>query len=192
MGCDIHIATEQLTHIRDVEAWRNADLHRMDYYENKMEIEEVYHGRDYDLFAALADVRNRGLIEPLAQPRGMPADAHELTKVYTERYGCDGHSHSWCTLQELYDYQAKHPTKKQSGLISAEQAEAFDKDGELPTSWCQGTNMPGYVRREWVRPYSPVDQLIEVLERRFNYWGDNEKIEQAQAEKIRIVFFFDN
>lgn len=200
MGCDIHVATEQLITIKDVQAWRNVDHYKLNHYYTpgdedygpEMEIVEVYKGRDYDLFAALADVRNYGHITPLADPRGVPADAHPRTKEYAEKYGADGHSHSYCTLQELYDYREKFPDKKQSGLITVAQARELDEDGVAPNSWCQATNMTGYVKREWTRKESPVDQLISVLQRRFNYWGDDKKIEKKQAEMIRIVFFFDN
>src|SRR5581483_6649473 len=58
-------------------------------------------GRKYDLFALLADVRNRGEIEPIAPPRGLPEDVSEPVRRESDVMGADGHSHSWFTLEEL-------------------------------------------------------------------------------------------
>lgn len=199
MGCDIHLYTEQLKTVNNVTAWLNVDLYEVDYCANGetgFDICEQYRGRSYDLFAALADVRNYGHITPMSQPNGLPADCHATTRKQSEEYGIDGHSHSWCTLQELYDYQAANKTKTQSGFVDPETAKALDERGTLPESWCQGTNQPNYVKRTWTRNESPVDDLIEAIEPRFKNlcyrtYCDG-PIPKEQAEKFRIVFFFDN
>lgn len=70
-------------------------------------------GRNYNLFAMLADVRNgRGFagiptgegFEPISEPRGIPEDAHPETVKFMERMGVDGHSHTYFTLRELREY----------------------------------------------------------------------------------------
>jgi hypothetical protein len=62
-----------------------------------------YSGRDYNLFAKLADVRNyNNNIKPLDQPRGIPVDASYAYKLMTKEDG-DSHSHSYFTLCELLD-----------------------------------------------------------------------------------------
>lgn len=189
MGCDIHVATEQYTTVNGKQAWRNADYFKTDHYSNNMQLVEVYDGRDYDLFAALADVRNRGHITPLDQARGIPADADQKSNEFV---GCVGdHSYSHCTLQELYDYRAKYGTTTQSGMLDPESAKALDENGTLPTTWCQWTSIEGYVQRTWTRKESPVDGMIEVLEERFAGWNPT-PIEKKQAEHIRIIFSFDS
>lgn len=198
MGCDIHISTEEFNTIDNVKEWRNTDHYKRNYYytpgkedgEKEFDVVEAYRGRDYNLFAALADVRNYGHTEPMSAPRGIPEDAHEITKNHMQKYGDDGHSHSYCTLQELYEYQAAYGTTTDSGLITPEQAKELDEKGINPTSWCEGSSIKNLVWREWTNNGSPVDYLIKSLERRFSYFGY--KLSKEKAEKCRIVFFFDN
>lgn len=192
MGCDIHLYTETLNTVNDVNAWRNVDLWEYDYYDNKYTIHHAFSDRSYDCFAALADVRNRGHIEPLSEPRGMPVDVCERTKE--QFWEGDGHSASWATLQEIYEYEAKHGKTKQSGMVSPAQAAIIDTGG-LPSEWCGATSDRSYVEREWTRDYSPVDRLIKAIEIRARdvFWLYDEKpIKKELAEKFRIVFFFDN
>lgn len=69
--------------------------------------------RNYRLFAMLADVRNgRGFagvdtgdeVEPIAAPKGVPADASAEWLSDVERWDVDMHSHSYLTLAELDAY----------------------------------------------------------------------------------------
>lgn len=61
-----------------------------------------YSGRNYDLFAKLADVRNYdNNIEPLDQPRGIPEDASYAYKLMVREMGNDGHSHSYFTKESV-------------------------------------------------------------------------------------------
>jgi hypothetical protein len=69
---------------------------------------EVRH--NYDAFAALANVRNRSGIQPIAQPRGWPADfvasvdKEGESPPWVDPYYGDLHSHSWLSLPEIYAY----------------------------------------------------------------------------------------
>lgn len=81
MGCDIHLHVE-------------------------VKIDGVWHhyahpsiGRDYELFAKLAGVRNYHGTEPIALPRGVPDDATIITKM--EFDDCHCHSHSWISAEEI-------------------------------------------------------------------------------------------
>lgn len=57
-------------------------------------------GRNYDLFAKLAGIRNYDEIEPVAKPRGYPKDAaYEAEKKYVSNP--DWHTHSWLTADEF-------------------------------------------------------------------------------------------
>lgn len=61
---------------------------------------KFYRGRNYGLFAILADVRN-GNIEPIADPKGVPDDASYAYQLQVKQWEGDGHSHSYFTLEEL-------------------------------------------------------------------------------------------
>lgn len=109
-------------------------------------------GRNYDLFAILADVRNgRGFagvktgegFEPIADPRGVPEDAHPETAEFMDSYGCDGHSHSWYTLAQLRAYDWDGQSTERCGVVSAEVYERLKATGETPGSWSGGISGAG-------------------------------------------------
>lgn len=86
--------------------WRNKeDLHRI--FENGMEdgvyayINDWNVVRDYGLFAKLAGVRSYGDEVQIVEPRGMPHHASEEYDYISDRWDCDGHSHSYFYLNEL-------------------------------------------------------------------------------------------
>lgn len=82
------------------ERWVSAD--RWVYQENNSWIhEEAYWSRNYYLFSILADVRNRGDVEPISYPRGIPKDASTGYLYSVRRWDSDAHSHSYFTLEEL-------------------------------------------------------------------------------------------
>ncbi|WP_051264701.1 hypothetical protein [Nakamurella lactea] len=110
MGCDIHLYTEVQS---DDGTWRTttepvvADAGTEDEYTS---LEATFRGRNYDLFAILAGVRNgRGFAGtdlgdptvPISEPRGIADDASEQYRAESDRWGVDGHSHSYFTLTEL-------------------------------------------------------------------------------------------
>lgn len=109
-----------------------------------------YSGRNYDLFAMLADVRNgRGFagiktgegFNPIAEPKGLPDDASKQMKKAAEDYGEDGHSHSYLTLAELEKYDWDQVTQHQGYVTSYEYEEWVEK-GKVggPSSWCGGVS----------------------------------------------------
>jgi hypothetical protein len=128
MGCDCHFYTEKWTNQKNYEgpkdtqtdrdiklnnilqneeyqhqeyAWVTADTwHWNDTYWGA---DEYYDDRNYFLFAILADVRNGYGIEPLSEPRGVPADSCYPIKYIVNEWEGDGHSHSYFTLKELLD-----------------------------------------------------------------------------------------
>ena len=83
MGCDIHFHSEVKRH----GVWHHHSEHNVE--------------RNYALFAKMAGVRNYGEIIPISAPKGLPADVTELTKLHSEKYGIDGHSHSWLSAKEI-------------------------------------------------------------------------------------------
>lgn len=131
-------------------------------------VPEPYGGRNYDLFAMLADVRNGGYrgeprrIVPLDEPRGVPDDASDEGCAFIESYGCDGHSHSYFTLAELKAVDWGQAVNRW-GVLSEGEFLRFRAGGE-PRSWC-GSSYGDGIRMftvegydEWVRrgrPYLP-------------------------------------
>lgn len=112
-----------------------------------------YSGRNYDLFAVLADVRNgRGFagvatgdaVQVIAEPKGVPDDASKKWLRYVERWGMDLHSISYFTLAEL---EAAMPLLKQhqrkTGVISEREYLRIQRDGGTPQSWSGGVGGGG-------------------------------------------------
>lgn len=163
MGCDIHTRAEvfrqpytyKLHKGEEVTVpgkWRMIKDHMFDnlsFQEDRpiqgwnvpMQM-EPYSGRNYTLFAWLADVRNyRDGLEPLADPRGVPEDASKGWKKYVKKWDCDLHSKSYFTLQELIDSEAKARNYQywESGVINLEQYLELKK-GNLPEWWSMWSN----------------------------------------------------
>lgn len=113
MGCDIHLMTEYKITVNNENVWVNCDHWSYNPYflekeigdqEKMLSLEEVYNERNYKLFYALAGVRGNYDFEKLSEPKGIPIDAHKVTKDEIDNWGEDGHSHSYFTFKELDDY----------------------------------------------------------------------------------------
>ena len=89
MGCDIHLFPEKLVDGKWVY------LHEDLCYVGNAD------GRDYRLFALLANVRNPGYVLPLAMPRGLPDDLSDTTQLVMDKRAEDYHSHSFFHAEEL-------------------------------------------------------------------------------------------
>ena len=156
MGCDIHIMGEK----RDGDGWRNCYSTAID------EIEQ----RSYNIFGFLANVRNYSDVEPISQPRGFPEDAsYGVKEEFVNRWGGDGHTPSWLTVDELlaFDYDKMTEDRRCTKQIA-------------PNIWTGGdTCEPGDGRALTYR---------EFLGEQF--YG---RIEQLKRDGVeRIVFWFDN
>jgi hypothetical protein len=95
MGCDIHAFFE------------------VKVGGNWMFYSPVKIARHYKLFSRLADVRNElpgheEYVLPVAQPRGVPADASEMYRLHVGVEGEDGHSHSWISSLEFRDVHGEY------------------------------------------------------------------------------------
>lgn len=208
MGCDIHTYIEVQRTVSNELAWQCADRFELNkYFDPKDDsdkwgqeynVDPVYSDRNYTLFSALAGVRYYGNeVALLSEPRGMPDDCNQVIKDHNERWDADGHSHSYCTLQELYDYQDENSKVTYKGLISPEQAKDLDENGTHPRSWCQGTSDQSYIKREWTVEEDVLKFFVEAIEKRARkdhwiFWKDDERVEREKAEKTRVVFWFDN
>ena len=151
MGCDIHFYTET----RDAAGvWRCVDRFAEPDQDGYVACisPALYHGRNYNLFGMLADVRNgRGFagiktgagFQPIAEPRGLPEDVSETVRKISDGWGTDGHSHSHHTLRQLLDYDWTQSTALQ-GWCNFEQWFEWkrwrDGEGLGPESYCGGVS----------------------------------------------------
>lgn len=158
MGCDIHayseyydMATGKWVLADPVTA--NPDYDPDDEYsgepfEVKWE-DRIFDDRNYNLFAILADVRNgRGFagvetgegFNPIAPCKGLPFDLSDEVLIAAERWGVDGHSHTYYTLLELLSYDWNQQTVEY-GIVDPMNYAAFVAYGK-PFGWSGGVSGP--------------------------------------------------
>lgn len=199
MGCDIHAMIERKAHwAGDSKAWYNSG--------------DPDIGRNYEMFAVLAGVRNYDGIEPISEPRGMPSfkEWHEYSDGECwaswhsrEEMPCremerefeslrhDGHSHSWLTLAEIKAYNT----------------DAEVDDGHVITGRDEDGAVTSMARRVYSNGEDRTPTMEKVGRRKVLRWpGQTEPqswlrliryMEQAKwddqtDDEIRLVFFFDN
>jgi len=123
MGCDIHLFTERKRAINSQEKWTNVDNWKINPYydgedkqEKEYELNSAYRYRNYNLFSILADVRNYRENKPISEPKGLPNDVSEIVKIENDIWESDGHSHSYFTMKELYDYHEENKSDEDTDL----------------------------------------------------------------------------
>ena len=125
MGTDIHMYVE----VRQKGEWK--------LYGGK---NDFYDGRNYALFAILANVRNgygfagcdtgNGFV-PISTPRGLPDNVDNEILEYSW-----GHSHSWLLLSEILAHNWEQRTKLR-GFVQSPGYQEFKENGH-PTYYCGG------------------------------------------------------
>lgn len=90
MGCDVH-------------GWFEIKINGTWYAYSQLSF-----NRNYDLFAKMAGVRNYNGIDPIAPPRGLPADISVVTAIYAKMWKVDGHSWSWLNAREIKELYQFH------------------------------------------------------------------------------------
>ena len=220
MGCDIHLYVERQD---ETGRWIAVDEWTRDAEDdNRLSLKDwqdgFYTGRNYGLFAILADVRNgqgfAGIktgdgFNPIEPPRGLPVDCSPEVREYSEQWGVDGHSHSWFTVKELMAYDWTQVSQL-CGVVDAKTFEHWDRckgfeprpreysgdvfggsvrkvtNDQMRLLIKQGANTDNtYTRVEWAEPYHQVAGrfLSDTLPRLWRV---------GPADKVRIVFWFDN
>jgi hypothetical protein len=195
MGCDIHLYTEKLKSVNSVDKWVNCDHWKLnpyfgyDEYEEEWELVSLYRGRNYGLFSLLAGVRGNDEICP---PKGLPDDVSDIIKKNSDRWGSDGHSHSYFTLAELKEYYNNNSHTSHNGFLNERQIKQLDEDGITPYDWSEWSD-PELKYREW-KEDSPIKSLVESLDKRLReeFWIHKDDKRTDFDEKIRVVFWFDN
>jgi hypothetical protein len=147
MGCDIHL---------HIEVKINGTWHHWGAPDIK---------RSYTLFALMAGVRSYDDIKPIVEPRGLPEDLTELTRIDYENWYGGCHTPSWLTAEEMEQvfeqYQsicgARNPKEKYP-LISLEHnilhTYLFGNGFSTPNKY-------------------PSDNQEDVQDVRFVFWFDN-------------------
>lgn len=120
MGCDIHCRFERRNPDGTWESVVNTNPTEEDLKRHEWDCEDAraegkpdppmykrYTVRNYRLFSLLANVRNEGddvPFVPIAPTnRGVPPDASVEYLRLVEQWGVDGHSHTWVTMEEVFD-----------------------------------------------------------------------------------------
>jgi hypothetical protein len=103
MGADIHLVLEQRD---DMLGW--VGLHNFSQDILRASTRKGWTSfpareRNYDLFAALANVRGEG-----PEPKGLPSDASALTRLRLSELDSDLHSHTWYPLAEALALYVRH------------------------------------------------------------------------------------
>lgn len=203
MGCDIELYVE----LRRGDVWRQAtpsELLNAGFEDGPEGSDpEIYEGRNYRLFAMLADVRNDYGIVPIDSPRGIPSGA----SISPSEWDCDAHSLSWFTTRELLDYDWTQVIIRRA-LVDAR--EYGEWDGESPPSSCHSSasgrsvvvmdrqEYDGIVERGEVNPNSSYHVRIEwtiTYEKMAPVFHDfvlPRLASLGDPDDVRIVFWFDN
>lgn len=220
MGCDIHLYVE----VRQVDgSWKSADEWAKDEdgYVYVPYEKQFYNGRNYDLFAILADVRNgRGFagiktgegFNPISAPRGIPADVSPEVKAKSDDWGGDGHSHSWHTVADLLAFDWTQTTINQGWINGPIYARWQLDPSDPPETYCGGVSggsikhvsmdeMKALVAACPEGDYSSLRDTyclaswgIRYCDAAPYFWSNTipRLLHLGKPEDVRIVFWFDN
>jgi len=199
MGTDIHLYVDRLTDLGFWEWVKPPYKREYEYNEEKgfyytysdwwkREDAECQYdpcGRNYEIFAFLADVRNgygfAGVpifkpIEPQFAGRGLPPgipfdeEGNSLEEDINMWLGY--HDFTWATLEELRNASWRTHFK-QVGVIPADDYQEFKKLGYPPRGWSGGITGPGiHVFSE--KEYTSLKHLDDEIEPYIKVsWGDS-------------------
>lgn len=211
MGCDIHLCVE-----KRVDGEWVAVKREHEWYKEKT-VDWLWHGRNYSLFAILADVRNgygvagvdtgEGYI-PISQPRGLPFGTSDEVRGEAQDWGYDGHSHSWLTLRELQEYDWQRVTKR-VGWVNDKEYAHFREHGR-PREWSGGVSgrsvmhltnemmdalLDGHIIKRDDLYYYTLVEWEETYRESVKHALDEimpKLVKLGDPDDVRIVFWFDN
>lgn len=195
MGCDIHLYVEKYNKAKGEWEFVKPPKGWDDFAEKNGYTPNWYQGRNYNLFAILADVRNgRGFagvdtgdrLDVIAQPKGTPKNASGEYKAIVEDWGIDGHSHSFFTLQEVLDFPGWEKGGVHRGWVSVDSFEQWRSFGK-PSSWSGG------VSGQNVKHISN-DEMADLADRKLSgdrdqYYNYFTKVEWSEGYKESCKFF---
>lgn len=193
MGCDIHLYVEKK---QPDGRWQAQGEFERERDEDGGWLSHVgrrlYTGRNYNLFAILANVRNgRGFagiktgegFNPISEPRGVPDDASSDYKAIVEQWGEDGHSHSHHTLRQLLDFDWTQVTTCQGWCDMAEYlpwaARGHKREG--PREYCGCVNGRGIKHLNEEEAAELVKQFNELN------WDDRKAFIRQHPNKYALA-----
>lgn len=170
MGCDIHGFLE----VKIKDQW--------------YAFTKIPDDRDYDMFGVLADVRNYANVEPISQPRGVPEDASVITKFEVERYGSDGHSHSYLTVDDIKTYDWTKPSMDTRPTV----IDIATNKPLYKASYTIEMDRPNPAHR--IENLAITPKMIREDNRNWDWFFDSieEKERYFGKGNIRFIFWFDN
>lgn len=176
MGCDIHCYVEyQVSYFGGEPKWATFGS-------------DIKPGRDYELFALMADVRNyySPRIEPLYPPRGMPDDAAMLTRREDQLYITDkSHASEGSVARAVADMwlvngTTKAATTREDGTV----ATVYHPDWHSH-SWLNVDELAAVFRVYRAAHKRPVGLEYRALLSAMRYL-------KRESTGVRLVFWFDN
>ena len=181
LGCDIHLHCEY----KDDSGWHNCDNHIWNDKTESYEFEDLYWGRNYDLFDILAGVRSNEFSR-IDDPRGLPKDMSAKTKEYADEWKGDGHSYSYITMRELLQWRDKQTRKWKKLKKKHEVIKSSDWYGDYILD---DDEYPVYKQEHHM-----LDYLIRILKTKMdNYiYCFEEEDYYNKGDDFRIVFWFDS
>lgn len=188
MGCDIHARIER----------RNDLGHRAEWLDSG----DPDVGRNYEMFAVLAGVRNRTGVTPVAEPRGIPGCSGRSDKgdwltwhgegerpnfdfcACYERWYDDAHSASWLTLAEIKAFDTTQTVDDPAFIVGR-------KGGKVTATagWTSGPH-EGPVGERRILTWPGENEPVAWL--RLIRYMEQAKWDGQTDDEIRLVFFFDN
>lgn len=183
MGTDIHFYVERRG---AAGGWESCDTWEpSEYDDHALTVpygKHFYEGRNYDLFAILANVRNGsgfagcdtgdGFI-PIVEPRGLPADLSPQLRAEAGRYL--EHTPSWLLISEIMAYDWTQVTTKRGWVSMGQYIDWVSwrrGQGLGPDSWSGGISGP------------VIEHITEQeMERRVVALSDDEKQALRRAAK---------
>ena len=182
MGCDIHIHCEY----KKNDTWYNCDNFVWNDDTKVYEFEDIYWGRNYDLFGILAGVRSREF--PIIDiPRGLPNNISAKTKEFAEMWEGYAHSHSYITMKELIKWKDKQ-TRKWKRL--KKNHKIVKKSDNYYGDYIIDDN-DGVVFKEEHHMLDYLIQLLKVKMGNYIYCFEEDDY-YDKGDDFRIVFWFDN
>lgn len=176
---------------------------------------DVRNGRGF------AGIKTGDGFNPISDPRGLPEDVSKMVGKLAEQWDCAGHSYSYFTVEELLAYDWTQTTTLQ-GVVNALEYEEFDRMRNYqygPSSYSGSVSGPsikhvsepemkaildsardkrGWVDKEKLKEYANVYTMISWQVPYYSAAGGflSETIwkllQVGPADKVRIVFWFDN
>lgn len=195
MGCDIHLCVEvKSSNPKSKGRWRavTPDL-TFKSYEEDWDV-----GRNYHLFAILANVRNYGgskgfEFNPIANPRGWPTNASGPSNQLYKRWDGDAHSASHFTLRELTEFDWEQ-TIALSGFVDAvDYADMQYRNSDVPIfSYSSFGNNPE-VHPDRMKEFIRTDQFLMHLRKNLARWqvslSDPKRAEMRVHDEQMVAHF---